>query len=149
MYMLALAENKKAYFDYEILEKLEAGIELEGHEVKSLKTRGADLVGSFVIIRGGEVYVTGLTIIPYQIGNVPKNYDSQRTRRILLKKSEIRYLADKLHDKGLTLLLLKLYNKNRFIKAEVGLARRKKKADKRQRIKERETKRKIEREMKR
>ncbi len=143
-----LIENRKAYHDYEILEKFEAGLELKGFEVKALKNGKGSLIGSRVIIRGDEAYIVGMEIPPYQAMNTPKNYDPQATRRLLLKKKEIAYLSGKSHEAGLTLIPLGIYTKKGFLKLAFGIGRGLKKYDKRERIKERETKRKIDREMK-
>lgn len=145
---MTLVENKKARFDYEILETLEAGLELKGFEVKALKSGRGALAGSRVIIRGGEAYIVGMNIPPYQPKNTPKDYEPQATRRLLLKKREIEYLNGKNQEKGLTLVPLKVYNKKGLLKLVFGLGRGLKKYDKRERIKERESKRKIERLMK-
>lgn len=142
---MALIENKKAYFDYEILEKLEAGLELKGFEVKALKSERGSLVGSRVIIRGNEAYIVGMDIPPYQSKNSPTDYDTQRTRRLLLNKKEIAYLGGKIQEKGLTLVPLELYNKKGILKIGFGICRGLKKYDKREKIKEREAKRKMER----
>jgi SsrA-binding protein len=142
---MALVENKKAYHDYEVLEKFEAGLELKGFEVKALRNGRGSLVGSRIIIRGGEAYAVGLDIPPYQAANSPKDYDSQRTRRLLLNKKEIRYLGGKSQEQGLTLIPLEIYNRKGFVKLSFGVCRGLKKYDKREKIKERETKRKIER----
>ena len=145
---MSLIENRKAYFDYEILEKFEAGLELKGFEVKALKNGRGSLVGSRVIIRGNEAYVVGMDIPPYQSANTPKDYDPQATRRLLLKKKENAYLSGKSHEAGLTLIPLGIYTKKGFLKLAFGIGRGLKKYDKRERIKERETKRKIDREIK-
>lgn len=146
--MVVLISNKKAYFDYEILEKFEAGIELFGNEVKSLKNKRGTLDGSRVIIRGGEAFVVGLDIPPYQPKNVFGNCETQRTRRLLLRKKEIKYLIGKSNISGLTLAPLAIYNKGRLLKLQFALAKGLKKQDKREKIKEREAKRKIERTLK-
>lgn len=145
---MAIIENKKAYFDYEILEKFEAGLELKGLEVKALKKGKGSLAGSRVIIRGGEAYVVGMDIPPYQPKNTPTDYDPQATRRLLLNKKEIQYLGGKSQQQGLTLMPLEIYNKKDFVKLSFGVCRGLKKYDKREKIKEREVERKIEREMK-
>ncbi len=145
---MALIENRKAYHDYEILEKFEAGLELKGFEVKALKNGRGSLIGSRIIVRGGEAYVVGLDIPPYQPKNAPADYDSQATRRLLLNKKEIEYLSGKSSQAGLTLIPLGIYNKKGFLKLSFGVCRGLKKYDKRERIKEREVKRKIERESK-
>ena len=143
-----VTQNKKVYFDYEILETFEAGIELLGFEVKSVRKGNAHLEGGRVLIRGNEAYVVGITIPPYQRQNTPAGYESDRTRRLLLHKKEIAYLAGKSSERGLTLVPLKLYNKGRKVKLFFGIARGKKKYDKRETIKKREAGRKIERELK-
>jgi SsrA-binding protein len=143
-----LAQNKKAYFDYEILETYEAGIELIGLEVKSVRNKNARLEGARVLIRGGEAFLVGATIPPYQRSNTPDSYDDGRTRKLLLAKKEIAHITGKEHEKGLTLVPIKLYNKGRNIKLEFGIARGKKKSDKRDKIKKRESDINISREMK-
>ncbi|MCJ7787051.1 SsrA-binding protein SmpB [Patescibacteria group bacterium] len=146
--MKIIAENKKAYFNYEILEKFEAGISLIGQEVKSIKTRGVSLTGSYVVLRDNEVFWIGINIPPYQPKNAPKDYNPARTRKLLLKKSEIKYLIGKTKQKGLTLVPLRVYTKNGKIKLEFGIAKGKKKADKRELIKKREVEREIQKELK-
>lgn len=143
------SENKKAYFNYEILEKFEAGLELSGHEVKAIKTGKANLTGAYAIIRNHEVWLLGAQIQPYQINNIPEGHDLTRTRKLFLKTSEIKYLISKLRTDRLTLIPLKLYNKRNLIKIELGLGRSKKKADKREVIKKRETDREIQKKLKR
>ncbi len=145
---MALIENRKAYYDYKILEKFEAGLELKGFEVKALRNKRGSLVGARIIIRGGEAYILGMDIPAYQPKNISLDYDSQRTRRLLLKKTEIEYLAGKSEQKGLTLIPLEIYNKAGFLKISFALCRGLKKYDKRERIKEREAERKIMRELK-
>ncbi len=135
--------NKRAYYDYEILEKFEAGIALLGFEVKSIKNGRINLSGSYVIVKNNEAWLLGSDIPPYQPQNTPKNYDSKRTRKLLLKRQEIRELAGKIQEKNLTLVPLKVYTKNHKIKLEIGLARSRKKADKRELIKKREDKREM------
>ncbi len=146
--MNSLAENKKAYFDYEILEKFEAGISLLGQEVKSIRTRGINLAGSYVVIKNAEAFWVGAKIPPYQPKNAPQNYNPERSRKLLLKKAELNYLIGKTKQKGLTLAPLKLYTNAGKIKIEFGLAKAKKKFDKRETIKKRETEREIDRELK-
>lgn len=143
--MEVLAENKKAYYNYQILEKFEAGISLIGQEVKSLKTGGVNLAGSYVVIKGKEVFWVGAHIPPYQPKNAPADYDPERSRKLLLKKSEIKYLIGKSKERGLTLVPLRVYIRNRKIKLEFGVAKGKKKIDKRELIKKREEEREIER----
>jgi SsrA-binding protein len=146
---MALIENKKAHFNYEILEKYEAGMQLMGAEVKSLKMKSGSLAGSHVIIRGGEVYIVGMEIPPYQPNNMPKDYDQSRTRKLLLKKKEIDYLFGKSNQRGLTLVPISVYLKGSLLKLSFGVARGLKKYDKREKIKKRDTERDTEREMKR
>lgn len=141
--MKVLSKNRKAYFNYEILEKFEAGISLIGQEVKSIKTRGVSLAGSYVVLKEEEVFWIGLNVPPYQPKNAPKDYNPERTRKLLLKKSEIKYLIGKSKQKGLTLIPLRLYTKNGKIKLEFGIAKGKKKTDKRELIKKREIQREI------
>ena len=128
--MGTLAENKKAYFDYEVLEKFEAGLALLGQEVKSLRTRHVNLAGSYVVLRNQELFWIGANISPYQPKNSPANYNPERDRKLLLRKEEIKALLGRTKEKGLTLIPLKVYTKNAKIKLEFGLARGKRKADK-------------------
>jgi SsrA-binding protein len=143
--MTTLAENKKAHFSYQILEKFEAGVSLIGQEVKSLKTRGVNLAGTYVVIKQEEAFWLGAKIHPYQPKNAPSDYNPERSRKLLLKKSEIKYLIGKAKQKGLTLIPLKVYTKRGKIKLEFGLAKGRKKFDKRELIKKRETEREIRR----
>ncbi|MDA1334493.1 MAG: SsrA-binding protein SmpB [bacterium] len=145
---MALASNKKAYFDYEILEKFEAGIELFGYEVKAIRRGDAKLDGARVIVRGSEAFLIGGHVPPYQSANTPSDYDVGRTRKLLLGKKELSYLAGKEHEKGLTLVPISLYNKGRNLKLEFGVGRGKKKFDKRDKIKKRESDRNISRTLK-
>jgi len=147
--MKILAENKKAYFNYEILEKFEAGVSLIGQEVKSIKTRGVNLAGNYIVLKGGEVFWVGANIHPYQPKNAPPDYNPERSRKLLLKKSEIKYLIGESQQRGLTLIPLKLYTtRSGRIKIEFSIAKGKKKFDKREQIKKREIEREIERELK-
>jgi len=140
-----LIVNKKALFDYNILEKFEAGIVLLGLEAKSLKQGRASLNGAYVIIKNQEAFLLNATISTYQPQNTPQNYDPLRTRKLLLKGSEINYLFVKNKEHGLTLIPLKVYNDNGLIKVQIALVKGKKKFDKREVLKKREAKRKIER----
>lgn len=139
--------NKKAFFNYDILEKYEAGIELFGFEVKSIKKGQGSLEGARVIVRGNEAWLVGVTIPPYQAGNTPASYDPTRTRRLLLTHKEIKELIGKAEQKGLTLVPLSLYNKGRRIKVSIALARGRKKYDKREVLKKRDAERDIRRTM--
>lgn len=145
--MSIYAENRKAYFDYEILETFEAGLVLAGFEVKAVRQGRMNLEGAYVLIRGGEAYLLNAKIPPYQPGNTPKDYEPDRTRKLLLKKSEIKYLLGKSQQKGLTLLPLKVYNKRRKIKLEFAVARGRKKYEKREKIRKREAEREIRRKL--
>lgn len=147
--MINLAENRKTHFDYEILETYEAGIELFGFEVKSVKTGRINLAGSFAVIKNNEVWLLNTNIQAYQPKNAPPDYDPARSRRLLLHKSEIKELIGKSAQKGLTIVPLKVYTKRNRIKVLLGLGRHKKKTDKRELIKRRETERAIERVIKR
>src|SRR3989338_4151333 len=146
--MTHYAENRKARFDYEILEKYEAGIELLGVEVKSVRGGRMSLEGAFVIVRGGEVYLINANIPPYQVKNTSKDYDTLRNRKLLLTKKEISELTGNEKNKSLTIVPISVYNKNRKIKVEIALVKGKKKYDKRETIKRRETDREIRREYK-
>ncbi len=141
--MSSLAFNKRGSFDYEILEKFEAGIALKGYEVKAVKSGHAQIAGSYVVIRHNEAWLLNSMIPPYQPKNTPKDYDPGRSRRILLAKKEIGYLVGKLHKNNLTLLPLEVYTKNRLIKLKLGLGRPLKKTDKRDIIKKREVQKEI------
>jgi len=143
--MKEVARNKRAYFDYEILEKFEAGISLLGQEVKAIKSGRINLAGSYAILRAGEVWLLGADIPPYQPRNAPQDYDSQRTRKLLLTEKEIKSLAGEIKGTGLTLVPLRAYIKGRLVKIELGLGKGKKKADKRELIKKRETEREMRR----
>lgn len=146
--MANYAENRKAHFNYEILEKYEGGIELSGSEVKSIRAGRMSLEGAFVIVRGGEVFLINANIPPYQAKNAPPYFDELRNRKILLTKKEIRELVDTEKNKSLTIVPLSLYNKGRKIKISIALAKGKKKYDKRETIKKRETDREIRRSLK-
>lgn len=148
MHFVNYIEHKKAYFNYEILDTYEAGIELLGFEVKSVKAHQGSLEGAHVIVRGGEAYIVGMHISPYQVKNTAESYDPVRTRKLLLSKKQIAELGDKEGTKGLTIIPLSLYSKNSRIKVAVGVARGKKKFDKRETIKKRDTDRDIRRELK-
>ena len=142
---MIITTNKRAYFDYNILEAYEAGIELKGFEVKSIKTGRINLAGAYAIIRDNQAWLINADIPAYQPKNAPIDYDSKRTRRLLLKKSEIKNLIGSIVEKGLTLMPLKVYTKNRKVKIEIGLGKSRKKKDKRELIKKREAKREMRR----
>ncbi len=142
-----LTTNKKAYHNYEILDTIEAGIELKGSEVKSAKQGHINLRDSFAIIDKGEIFLLNSHIPPYKYSTYDK-VDPYRRRKLLLHRREIDKLQGKLKTRGFTLVPLKAYIKNGKIKIELALARGKKKYDKRQTIKERDLKREMERELK-
>lgn len=144
--MKPLATNKKALFDYEILERYEGGIELKGFEVKAVKKGLAGLKGAYVRVKNEkEAYLINAYIAPYQVANIPSTYDPTRSRKLLLHKKELRALLGKTSQKGLTLVSLSLYLKNNRVKLEFGLGRGKKKVDKREQIKKREVERRMRR----
>ena len=147
--MEMFSENRRAKFDYEILDTLEAGIVLHGFEVKSVRLGRMNLAGAHVLVRGNELWLLNADIPPYQPNNTPNEYDSTHTRRLLAKKDEIKALIGKQKSAGLTLVPLKVYNKAGLIKVLVGLAKPKKKGDKREAIRKREAKREIARTLKR
>jgi SsrA-binding protein len=142
---MALAENRKARFDYEILKTFSAGLELLGHEVKSVRAGKISLAGAFVAVRGGEAFLVGADIPPYQPKNTPPEYDGTRARKLLLSEAEIAELSTAEHTKGLTIVPLSVYNKGRFLKLDLAIARGKKKFDKREAIKKRDTERDLKR----
>ena len=142
-----IAENRSARHDYFVLEAYEAGIELVGTEVKSIRQGGVNLKDSWCEIVGGEMLVNGMHISPYEKGNI-FNRDPRRQRRLLLHRSEIRRLYDKVRQEGLTLVPLKLYFKGSRVKLEVGLCRGKKRYDKRDDMAKRQSQRDIERAIK-
>ena len=143
-----LLDNKKAHFNYEILERFQAGIEVLGHEVKSLRAKQGNLEGSYVTIRGGEAYLINMFIPPYQVNNTEVDYDPRRNRRLLLTKKEILHLSETEHHAGLTIVPISVYNNNRWIKVEIAIVRGKKQFDKRETIKKRDSEREIRREIK-
>lgn len=145
---MSLIRNKKAVFNYEILEKFEAGIQLRGFEVKSLKSGQGSLEGSYVIVRGGEAFLVGANIPPFQPANTPKNYDPLHTRKLLLTKKELDVFAGKEKQAGLTIVPISVYNKRNHLKLEIGIARGKKKYDKRETIKKRDMEREMYRTLK-
>lgn len=132
---MKLVENKKLRLVYDVIDTYQAGIELEGHEVKSLRQKLGSLDGSKVIIRGGEAFLVGSYIPPYQPANTPKSYDEHRTRRLLLKKEELRVLAGK-EETGLTLHPISLYNSHNLIKCDIAVCKKLQKHDKRAKVKE-------------
>ncbi len=142
-----LVVNRQARFNYEILEKFEAGISLVGTEVKSIREGKGNIKEAYADIRGGEAWLIGAHISPYSHGNIT-NHDPLRDRKLLLNAREIDKLQGKVMEKGLTLVPLRLYLKGRLIKLELGVARGKKLVDKREDIKKRDQEREIQRAMK-
>lgn len=134
--------NKKAFYDYTIYDRFEAGINLLGSEVKAIRLGHVDLTGSFVRIIGSEAYLMNAKILPYQYSR-PEGYDEKRTRKLLLHKKELVILKAKLDGENLTVVPLSLYTKNHFIKLELAVAKGKKEYDKRETIKKRELQRRI------
>lgn len=146
--MSNLIEHKRAHFDYEVLEHFEAGIQLFGTEVKSLRDHHGKLEGAHITIRGGEAFLMNAEIPPYQAANAP-GYEPTRNRRLLLTKKELAEIGTAEEKAGLTIVPLSMYNKGRVIKLRLAIARGKKKGDKRETIKKREALRDIAREVKR
>jgi SsrA-binding protein len=144
--MPTFVHNKKAHFDYEMLQKFEAGIELLGHEVKSVKNSHGSLDGARVLVRGGEAFLVGCTIPLYQPNNAVTAYQIDRTRKLLLTKKEIAELAGAEGQKGLTIIPVSMYQKGKKVKIEIAIVKGKKKYDKREVIKKRDTERDLARE---
>jgi SsrA-binding protein len=140
--------NSRARFDYELLEKFEAGLVLSGFEVKALKSGRGALAGSHVVVRGNEAYLVGAEVAPYQANNLPAGYERGRSIKLLLTKKELAALAGAEKQKGLTIVPLEVYNRGRRLKLRLAIARGKKKYDKRETIKRREGQRQIERTLK-
>ena len=133
-------KNKKAYFDYTVLEEIEAGISLVGTEIKSVRKGSVDLKDSFITIKNNEAFIINMYIAKYEEGNI-FNHDERRTRKLLLHKKEIKKLKEKVNTEGLTLIPLKLYFKKNYVKVLIGICKGKKLYDKRASIKERDLKR--------
>jgi len=146
--MSPLIQNRKVFFNYEVLEKIEAGIELLGNEVKSLRAGQGALDGTHITIRGGEAYLVGMDIPAYQPKNTPPEYNPKRNRRLLLTKKELAELSGKESSRGLTLVPISVYNEGRHLKIEIAVVRGKKKFDKRESTKKRETEREMRRTLK-
>ncbi len=146
--MPTLIKNKKIYLNYEILDNFDAGLELYGFEVKSIRNKQGSLEGSYVRVRGGEVFLVGANIPPYQQANTPKDYDAYRVRKLLITKKEITQITTAEKTRGLTLVPISIHTKGRNIKLYFGVARGKKKYDKREDLKKKDSRRDVEREMK-
>jgi len=145
--MKIFSENKKALFDYEVLEKFEAGLVLFGQEVKSIKTGHINLSSSYVTFNREEPFLVGVKVPPYQPNNAGADYNEERQRKLLLNKKEIGYLMGKSAQKGFSLIPLKIYENNGRIKLEFGLAKGKRKYDKKEKIKKRDIDREVNREL--
>ncbi|MCL4405507.1 MAG: SsrA-binding protein SmpB [Patescibacteria group bacterium] len=144
--MSELAANRRAYHDYAVLEKFEAGIELHGHEVKAIKSGRVNIAGAHVALRGGEAWLIGADVPPYQPKNTPASYKPQRDRRLLLNRKEINLLLGRIKEKGLTAIPLRIYTargKLGIVKLEIGLVRPRNKADKREFLKKQEFQKEI------
>lgn len=144
-----VAENRQARFEYEILETFEAGIELVGTEVKSVRAGKANLRDGFALIRNGEVWLHNVHISPHDTASQYFNHDPRRTRKLLMHRQEIRKLIGKVEQQGLTLVPLKMYFKRGWVKISLALVRGKKLHDKREDLKQKQAKREIQRAMKR
>ena len=144
--MEIIAKNRKAYFQYEILEKIEAGVVLTGTEVKSIRNRDVSINESFAHLNNGEIFVYEMHIGQYKQGN-RQNHEPKRVRKLLLHKREIAKIAGKIKQKGYTMIPLSLYFKEGVVKVELALVRGKTKIDKREDIKKRDIDREIQRAM--
>lgn len=138
--------NRRAFYDYQILDRLEAGVNLLGSEVKAVRLGHADLTGAHVRIIGSEAYLVNAKIFPYQYAR-PENYDERRTRKLLLHKKEIIALKSKTEGENLAIVPISLYTRDHFIKVELALGRGKKKYEKKEAIKKKDMEREIEMEL--
>ena len=139
-----IVENRRARHDYNILERIEAGIELTGTEVKSLRDGGGNLRESYAQLRAGEVFLVGANIAPYKQGNIA-NHEPVRDRRLLLHRREIEKLGSQVAERGMTLVPLSLYFSHGRVKLELGLAKGKERADRRRDLADRDARRQIDR----
>ncbi|MFA5230515.1 MAG: SsrA-binding protein SmpB [Candidatus Paceibacterota bacterium] len=137
------ATNKKAHFDYEIKDTIEAGLVLKGYEVKSIKNSHVSLAGSYATFHSGELFLINTTISEYQVKNQPVNYDKNASHKLLLKKPELEMLLRQIKEKKMVLVPTKIYLKDNKIKVEIGIGRPKKKYDKREVLKEKESRKTI------
>lgn len=145
---MSLIGNHKASHNYEFLETYHSGVELFGYEVKSLQKSQGSLEGARVTVRGSEAFVIGMFIPPYQVGNTPPDYDPYRNRKLLLHKNEIIDLEKAEKTKGLTIVPVSVYNKGKKIKIDIVIARGKKKYDKRETLKKKDSARDVARDIK-
>jgi SsrA-binding protein len=143
-----ISDNRQARFEYEILETFETGLELLGSEVKSIRQGKVNLRDGFALIRDGEVWLHNVHISPHETTNKAYNHEAKRTRKLLMRRDEIRKLIGKVEQQGLTLVPLKMYLKRGWIKLNLALVKGKKLHDKRESVKRKEAKREIERAMK-
>ncbi len=141
--MKTLATNRRAPFDYELMDRYEAGLVLTGAEVKSVKTGHVSLKGSFVTAHGEELFLTNSLIPPYPQAHKDTRHEDTRSRKLILRRSEIRSLIGKSRVEGLTLVPIRMYTKNRLVKLEFAVGKGKRKVDKRETIKKREARRDI------
>jgi len=146
--MKIFANNKKALFDYEIVENIEAGLELTGYEVKSVKNGNINLKGAFVNFYKNEAWLTGAHIQKYKMAGLMPDYDPERRRKLLLHKKQIQYLQGKSLEKGLTIVPLKVYTNDRLIKVDIGIGRGRKLYNKKEYLKKRDVDREIDRTLK-
>lgn len=146
--MTTYIKNRKISHDFELLETIEAGIVLSGQEVKSIRNGKAKLNGAYVKLYDGQAVLIGASISPYQPKNTPDSYDPERARRLLLSKKELAVLERKTNESNLTIVPISFYNKSSKIKLSIALARGKKKADKRETLKQRDMKRDVDRTLK-
>lgn len=142
-----LIENKKARLRFSILETFSAGLELSGSEVKSLRKKLGSLEGSRILVRGGEAYLVGATIPPFQVANTRSDYNPEKPRRLLLNKKEIAEIADAESKKGLTIVPLEVYNSGRYVKLRLAIVKGKGKEDRREDLKRADAMRDVEREI--
>lgn len=147
--MKVIAQNKKAFFDYEVLDRLEAGIVLTGDEVKSLRAGHVSMVSSFATVKQGELFLINCKIVPYQQAYTKRDDQSERSRKLLLNRRELNRIIGDISQKGITMVPLKIYlNDRNFIKVELGVCKGKKAAGKKEAIKERDINRQTRRELK-
>jgi SsrA-binding protein len=147
--MKIITQNKKAFFDYEVYDRIEAGIILNGNEVKSIRAGHISLIGSFAHIKDGELFLVNASITPYAMAYQKKDEEAARTRKLLVHKRELTRIISDISRKGVTVIPLKVYlNEKGLIKIELGICKHKKMAEKKQTLKERDIKRETSRELK-
>ncbi|MDB5265271.1 MAG: SsrA-binding protein SsrA-binding protein [Parcubacteria group bacterium] len=146
---MSLIENKKAHLRFEVLETYQAGLELSGAEAKAIRQKHGKLDGARVLVRGGEAYIIGMSVPPYQVANTPAGYEPARPRKLLLKKKEIAELLEAEAKKGLTVVPLEVYSSGRYLKIRVAIVRGKNKEDKREDMKKKDAQREASRLLKR